>query len=102
MKIKNRNKNFKTRLIRSTCFVAAGIVGASGIAAGIISQASNDNASAANMSVSRTGLNSIGENQIQVLSSKIDITNADIVTTGPIKKNALKMLHCRRNGKRHI
>ena len=86
MKTKNRNKNFKTRLIRSTCFVAAGIVGASSIAAGIISQTSNDNASAADMSINRTGLNGIGENQIQVLSSKMSIDDAIVSTTGPIKK----------------
>ena len=84
---KNRNKNFKTRMMRNVCIFVAGIAGASSIAAGVFSRVSNESASAADMSVNSTGLNNIGENQIQVLSDKINVDSATtIITTGSIGK----------------
>ena len=86
MKIKNRNKNYKARLLRNSCILAAGVLGISGATAGILSHISHGDAFATNQVIRRTGLNSIGENEIQMLGNTINLSNADIVTTGQVKK----------------
>ena len=92
MKIKNRNKKFTTRLMHTSCILAAGVLGVSGIAAGVLSSFSGLNVFAANQTVHRTSHSNIGENELQFLEDKISLSgnNVTIVTTGQLKKMVSK------------
>ena len=93
MKTKNRNKKFTTQLVQTSCILAAGVLGFSGITAGVLSNILPQSVFAANQTIHRTSHSDIGENEIQFLVDKINLSNSDdvnIVTTGQLKKMVSK------------
>ncbi len=80
MKIKNRNTNYNSRLMRSLCLFAAGIFGAGGIIAAASILTSRQSSYAANLTVVNDDFSSIGAAEVQFRPDEILMSKVDGVT----------------------